>query len=351
VPKLWLGHADRIEEKAMKRRIALWVQPARGLSLASVVLLLAATFVATAFCAEAAEQSGAAKKKIVLIAGGPSHGYFSHTHYAGCVLLAKALNENVPGVEAVVVRNGWPKDPAILDDAAAVVLFSDGGGGNPLLGHLEQLDRLMGKGVGLALLHYAVEVPKEKAGKQLLDWTGGYYEAFWSVNPTFTARFDKFPEHPVTRGVKPFEMLDEWYYHMRFRENMEGVVPVLSTVPPDSTRMGPDSSHGGNPTVRSRKGLPEHLAWARQRPDGGRGFGFTGGHFHYNWANDGFRTIVLNGIVWVAGLEVPAGGVPSKAPTLEELEANQDYPQPENFSRGRIEKILKKWRQEAGQGK
>jgi len=319
--------------------------------MAGVTLLVTATLVGAAFRAGAAEQSGAAKKKIVLIAGKPSHGYFAHTHYAGCVLLAKALNENVPGVEASVVRNGWPKEPAILDDASAIVIYSDGGGGNPMLGHLEQLERLMGKGVGLALIHYAVEVPKEKAGKQLLEWTGGYYETFWSVNPTWTARFDKFPEHPIARGVKPFEMLDEWYYHMRFRENMEGVTPILSAVPPDSTRKGPNGPYSGNPAVRSRMGLPEVVAWARQRPDGGRGFGFTGGHFHYNWANDGFRTIVLNAIVWVAGLEVPPGGVPSKAPTLEELEANQDYPQPKNFNRGHIEEILKKWRQEAGQGK
>jgi hypothetical protein len=267
------------------------------------------------------------------------------------MLLAKALNENMPAVEATVVRNGWPKDPTILDDAAAIVIFSDGGGGNPMLAHLEQLEQLMGKGVGLALIHYAVEVPKEKAGKQLLEWTGGYYETFWSVNPTWTARFDKFADHPITRGVKPFEMLDEWYYHMRFRENMEGVTPILSAVPPDSTRKGPDGAYSGNPTVRARKGLAEHLAWARQRPDGGRGFGFTGGHFHYNWANDGFRTIVLNAIVWVAGLEVPPGGVPSRAPTLDELETNQDYPQPGNFNRKHIDEILTKWRQEAGQGK
>lgn len=332
----------------MRIKTALFTTPASGAFLAGLVLTMTTMFHAVALRVDAAEPSASAKKKIVLIAGRASHGYFSHTHYAGCVLLAKALNENVPGVEAIVVRDGWPKEPAILDDAAAVVLFSDGGGGNPILPHLEHVQRLMDKGVGLALLHYAVEAPKEKAGKQLLDWTGGYFEAFWSVNPTWTARFDKFPEHPITRGVKPFEILDEWYYHMRFRENMEGVTPILSAVPPDSTRERPDGPHSGNPTVRSRKGMAEHLAWARQRPDGGRGFGFTGGHFHYNWANDSFRTVVLNAIIWVAGLDVPAGGVRSKTPTLEELEANQDYPPPKQFDRRHVEEILKKWKQGGG---
>ena len=51
--------------------------------------------------------------------------------------------------------------------------------------------------------------------------------------------------------------------------------------------------------------------WAIERADGGRGFGFTGGHFHANWGNDDFRRAVLNALVWVTGAEVPAGGVTS----------------------------------------
>jgi hypothetical protein len=321
---------------------------ARIVFLAGIALVAMVTVHFQALRAGAAEASGTAKTKVVLIAGGPSHGYFAHSHYAGCMLLAKALNENVPSIEAVVVRNGWPKDEAVLDGARAIVIFSDGGRGNPMLPHLKELGQRMGKGIGLALIHFAVEVPKEAAGRELLEWTGGYYEPYWSVNPTWTARFEKFPDHPITRGVKPFEVLDEWYYHMRFRENMEGVTAILSAVPPESTRRGPDGPYSGNPAVRARKGMPEVVAWARERPDGGRGFGFTGGHFHYNWANDSFRTVVLNAIVWVAGLEVPAQGVRSKAPTLEELEANQDYPRPEHFNRRQVEEILKKWREAAG---
>jgi hypothetical protein len=144
--------------------------------------------------------------------------------------------------------------------------------------------------------------------------------------------------------VKPFAIDDEWYYHMRFPEGMKGVTPVLTCVPPDATRKRPDGPHSNNPTVRAGKGMPEHVGWVRQRPDGGRGFGFTGGHWHWNWANDGFRTLVLNGIVWVAGLDVPAGGVKTKTPTLEELEANPDFPQPEGFDRDRIRAMIKSWK-------
>ncbi|NIP84607.1 MAG: dehydrogenase, partial [Planctomycetales bacterium] len=142
------------------------------------------------------------------------------------------------------------------------------------------------------------------------QWIGGYFETFWSVNPHWKARFDQFPDHPVANGLKPFFMDDEWYYHMRFVDEMDGVTPILSAVPPDSTRQRPDGSHSGNPTVRARKGMPEHVAWVRVRPDGGRGFGFTGCHWHWSWACDSFRTAVLNGIAWTAGLKVPPGGVP-----------------------------------------
>ncbi|MBI4580628.1 MAG: DUF1080 domain-containing protein, partial [Planctomycetes bacterium] len=162
-------------------------------------------------------------KKVVFVAGPVSHGYGEHEHYAGCLLLAKALNDNVPGVYATVYRDGWPADPTAFDNADAVVLFSDGGGGHPMLKHLEVMDKLARSGVGLACLHYAVEVPKGEAGDSFLRWIGGYFETFWSVNPWWTPDFKKFPDHPIARGVRPFSIEDEWYYHMRFGKDTAGV--------------------------------------------------------------------------------------------------------------------------------
>jgi len=294
------------------------------------------------------------RKKIVLVAGPASHDYGSHEHNAGCLLLAKMLNENMPNIHAVVYTNGWPKDPTAFDNADAIVFFCDGGGGHVVMPHLEEIDRLAKKGVGIACLHYAVEMPKGKPGNYLLDWIGGYYETFWSVNPHWKADFKQLPEHPITRGVKPFAIDDEWYYHMRFQENMQNVTPILTAVPPDSTRKGKDDPHGGNPYVRARMGMPEHVAWAYERPPrllgedksgGGRGFGFTGGHWHWNWAHDGFRKLVLNAMVWISGTEVPPNGVQTKRPSLEELEANQDYPKPDNWNREKIQKMFEQWNQ------
>jgi hypothetical protein len=283
-------------------------------------------------------------RKLVMVAGPKSHGYGAHEHNAGWLLLAKMLNENMPGVQAEVYTNGWPKDPTAFDNADAIAFYCDGGGGHVVMPHLEQVDKLAKKGVGIACYHYGVEVPKGRPGDYLLSWIGGYFETFWSVNPHWEADFKELPKHPITRGVKPFTINDEWYYHMRFVEDMKNVTPILTAIPPDSTRRGRDDAHGGNPHVRARMGMPEHVAWAYERPDGGRGFGFTGGHWHWGWAKDDFRKLVLNSLVWITGAEVPPDGVPSNRPTAEELEANQDYDPPGNWSRERTQQMIDKFK-------
>ncbi len=289
----------------------------------------------------AAKLQGAEKKKVVFVAGYRSHGYGVHEHYAGCVLLAKCLEVGMPNIETVVHRDGWPADPGAFDRADAVVIYADGGNGHPANRHLESFDKVLRRGVGVVCLHYAVEVPKGKSGDLFLNWVGGYFEAHWSVNPHWTANFKQLPEHPITNGVKPFAINDEWYYHMRFRKGMKDVTPILTDLPPKNSLQRKDGTHSGNPYVRAAvldRKEPQHVAWAASRPDGGRGFGFTGGHFHWNWGDPNFRKLVLNAIVWTANGEVPDQGVSETKVTLEDLEANQDYPQPGTFNRDTIRK-------------
>jgi type 1 glutamine amidotransferase len=263
-------------------------------------------------------------KKVVLVAGSASHGPGDHEFNAGVQLLHKCLDK-VSGVLAVHYLNGWPKDPSAFDNADTILFYMDGGDGHPIIqgDRLLQLNKLAKQGVGIACAHYAVEVPKERGGPELLDWIGGYFETHWSVNPHWTAKFDKLPDHPIARGVKPFEINDEWYYHMRFRENMDHVTPILTAIPPASTLERPDGTHSGNKFVREKIGQPQHVAWAVEREDGGRGFGFTGGHVHRNWGDDNFRKLVLNALLWTAKAEVPENGVESRL-TPEDLTANLD---------------------------
>ncbi len=298
-------------------------------------LALAVTILATSGCAS--EES---RKKVVFLAGPDSHGYAQHCHHAGCQLLAQRLNTAMPDRVWAVVSRGWPQDATVLEGAAAVVIYCDAG--DLLVQHGEELERVVGKGAGVACLHFTLDTTDRAARERLLKWVGGYFEQHWSVNPSWEAAFKQLPSHPATRGVRPFTICDEWYYHMRFREPMDGVTPILTAAPPDSTREQPDGTHSGNPTVRARRGMAEHTAWVCQRPDGGRGFGFTGGHSHWNWAHDDYRKLVLNAITWVARLEVPPGGIASKTPTVEELVSGQDKPKPAKWTLESIQRMIQR---------
>jgi hypothetical protein len=164
-----------------------------------------------------------------------------------------------------------------------------------------------------------------KGSAEFLDWMGGYFEQWWSVNPHWTANYTALPKHPICNGVKPFSTNDEWYFHMRFREGMKGVTPILTAIAtPETTKRG-FGPHEGNPEQKKEveDGVPQHTSWAVQRDDGGRGFGFCGGHFHAGWGNNDQRKLVLNAIVWTARAEVPADGIESTV-TDEELKANLD---------------------------
>ena len=256
----------------------------------------------------------AADKKILLLAGRASHGSGEHEFKAGCELLKKCLDQ-VPGIKAEVHTGGWPADEKAFEGAAAVLIYSDGGGGHPWNSsdRLAKLDALAKKGVGIGAAHYGVEVPKGPTGEKFLEWMGGYFEMHWSVNPHWDADFKTLPKHPITRGVQPFKINDEWYYHMRFRQGMQGVTRILTALPPKKTLERPDGPHSGNPAVRAaiERGEPQHVMWATERPDGGRGFGFTGGHYHRNWGNENFRKVVLNALVWIAKADVPENGISS----------------------------------------
>jgi len=245
--------------------------------------------------------------KIVLVAGKPSHGAGEHEFQAGTALLAQCLRQN-PGVEPVVVNGGWPADESVFAGAQALVFYLDGGDGHPMIkdDRLATIGKLMQKGVGLVCIHYAVEVPKDRGGAEFLEWIGGYYERPYSQNPVNDAAVTQAsPRHPISRGWKSFEGRDEWYYKIRFRPADPRVTPILTTMLP--------------------KDAPERevIAWAVERADGGRGFGFTGAHYHRNWGIPDFRRMVVNAILWSAKLDVPRAGAKCDL-TAEDLERNLD---------------------------
>jgi len=275
-------------------------------------------------------EAGEEVTKIVFIGDAGTHGPpGNHEFVAGFMLLARQLHTAFPNAHCVVhSSNQWPRD---LSHADAVVVGLNHGRQAALDPAVFAAVR---HGAGFMAVHYGVEVNTGDEGNHYMQWMGGYFEAFWSVNPWWTPEFDQFPDHPVARGVTPFSVRDEWYYHMRFVGDMTGVTPILSDVPPIDTVREESSSHGGNPDVfrEVSEQMSQHMAWAYDRPDGGRGFGFTGLHLHANLGVDGFRTVLLNAAAWVAGLEVPDEGVPSDTPSEEQL--NQFVEEAEAVRRG-----------------
>jgi len=123
--------------------------------------------------------AGADSRKIVFLW---SKGH--HPNDKSSKLLARCLSSaiNAPDVKTEVYEK-WPADASVLNDAAAVVIYSEGADkkGNkkhPILTpeRMKILDGLRAKGLGVVIVHFglygwrAVEAPK------ILDWVGAYYD-------------------------------------------------------------------------------------------------------------------------------------------------------------------------------
>ncbi len=244
-------------------------------------------------------------KKIVLVAGSKSHGPGDHEFFAGTAVLVKLLKQT-QGVWPVMVRDGWPKNEKIFDGAAALVFYMDGRGGHPVVqkDRLKLLQKHIDGGAGWVNLHYAVDY-EPKHGETVVSWMGGYYDPRTSTNPHWDANIRTLPKHPITRGVKPFEIRDEWYFNMHWIgdaadvKDAKNVTPILQALPPDNTR--------GTADAKKHLGRVETMAWAYER-EKGRAFGFTGGHMHRNWGDANFRRTVVNSILWSANVDIPEDG-------------------------------------------
>ncbi|MCI0744794.1 MAG: ThuA domain-containing protein [Verrucomicrobia subdivision 3 bacterium] len=264
---------------------------------------------ACTFASAALPVAAAAAKKIVLIAGGlDEHPENTHEYEKNIILLKDCLDTspNLTGLRTEVYFSGWPEDPRALDDADTIFITSSGSdrreSDHPLYvgDRLAQLEKQMKRGCGVVMFHWSTFHPR-RAHDQITEWVGGYFDYESGTEPRkwYSAIETREwqtalanPEHPVNRGVRPFRVTEEYYFNLRFRDNDTRVVPLLL-------------KQAGGPV------LPNTVAWAVERADGGRGFGTTGGHFYENWWLPDFRRMILNAIVWTAKADVPPGGVES----------------------------------------
>ena len=240
-----------------------------------------------------------APRKIVLVAGEVAKvdvvGH--HDYLAGCQCLEVLLRQTA-GVETVRVNDGWPKDESVFDGAQSVVFYTDGGGKQAFLSspeRLAKLQSLMDAGVGLVLIHQAVDVPDEH-GKPVQGWLGGVYLKNKSSRGHWDSQHVDFPKHPISQGVTPWKINDGWLNGLQFVDQMQGITPLVWS---------------SKEYEEGRAGIEGHIvAWGYERPRGGRSFGFTGLDAHSAWELPGMRQLVVNGVLWSAGVEIPATGAP-----------------------------------------
>lgn len=250
-----------------------------------------------------------AAHKVVLLAGGFSKGGGEHEYFAGSVVLFNLLKQT-PGVKPVLAKE-WPRNEAILDGAKSIVFYMDGIGKQPThqADKRAKIEALAAKGVGLVHLHQVIDYPKD-SGEKVLPLLGGVWVPKVGTRGHWVHDFQSFPEHPVTRGVTPFKIDDGFIYKNTFMPS--GVTPLLRAAPPKGPAL---------------KEMEDVVAWTYDRPAGGRTFVFTGAHLHASWGLEGFRRFVTNGVLWSAGLEIPAGGAPV-ALDPEDLKKNLDVKPP-----------------------
>jgi type 1 glutamine amidotransferase len=268
------------------------------------------SFVLGVLCLLGALAGTAAGRKIVLVAGPlDSHPYSTH-EYEKNIILLRHLIETTPAFRGARVEthfDGWPADPAALDDADTIFLTS-GGSDRKLEDHplyvgdrIAQLEKQMKRGCGIVFFHWSTFHPRAHHDR-ITEWAGGYFDH--ESGPPPRKWFSKIetrewttaigaPDHPVARGLKPFRMREEFYFNLRFRDDDPRLKPILLCRPDGDARANT-------------------VAWAVERADGGRGFGTTGGHFTANWNVPEFRKMILNAIAWSAKIEIPAEGIDSE---------------------------------------
>lgn len=246
-------------------------------------------------------------RKVVILAGAKSHPAGFHEYIKSARLIKAMLENNGPGKIRVEIFYDWPTDEKLLDDADVIVCISDGRDG-PLFRdasflvpeRVPVIEKQMKRGCGLVTFHFSTFAP-DQYGSKVLEWSGGYFdwqddkgERNWysSILNLDTNVVLASPAHPVCRGVRSFKINEEFYYNLRFPAAEPGWSPIVTV-----------------PALNSSKPNGNVVAWTIQRKDGTRGFGTTMGHYYANWGNDDFRKLVLNGIIWAAGMEPPPAGV------------------------------------------
>jgi len=236
---------------------------------------------------------------VLLLAQSPDgHPPAAHEYIASLRIMDLMLRQQ-PRIETrmVIADSPWTDGPALLDRADAAVLFLAEGAkwvsADPE--RLAAFQRLSERKGGLSCLHWAMGTKGAEPIPAFTALFGGchggpdrkYKFLETELRPVATA-------HPVTTGIAPVTVRDEFYYALKW--------PVSR-----SLRSDRDTSSPPQPLMEALiDDTPQIVAWAWDRPDGGRSFGFSGLHYHGNWSRPEYRRLVLQGVLWTLGREIPS---------------------------------------------
>ncbi|MFL5339991.1 MAG: ThuA domain-containing protein [Gemmataceae bacterium] len=230
-------------------------------------------------------------KKLLLVSQGPDgHPPQTHEYVAGLRIVKKCLDP-VGSLEIVSVRadEPWAEGPELIERADGVVLFLCEGAkwaqADPK--RSEALNRLAKRGGAVTGLHWGIGTKDAKNIDGFLKLVGGCHGGPDRKYQVLEAQAKPNGQHPIAAGIPPFTVRDEFYYQLKFARTGK-LEPVL--------RVEID-------------GREETVAWAWERPDGGRSFGFSGLHFHENWRKPEYRRLVAQAVLWTLGKPFPADGL------------------------------------------
>jgi type 1 glutamine amidotransferase len=237
--------------------------------------------------------AAAEPKRLLLIGQGPDgHPPATHEYMAGVRIVARLLADT-PQVQATVVQadEPWTEGPDLLANADGAVIFVSQGAkwvqADPR--RHEALVRLAERQGAFVGLHWGIGTRDAPEIDNFLKLVGGCHGGPDRRFGVVDARLvPADPDHPILRGVEPFDVHEELYFRLKFVPPEGSVLPLLTA---------------------EIEGHPETVSWAWQRPDGGRSFGFSGLHFHANWKHVAYRRLVAQAVLWTLGLPIPADGL------------------------------------------
>jgi peptidyl-prolyl cis-trans isomerase A (cyclophilin A) len=229
---------------------------------------------------------------VLLLGQGPDgHAFAAHEYVRGLDVLTACL-KSMPDVQVLRARvdGPWKEGPELIGQADGVVLFLAEGAkwvsADPK--RLQALRLLAKRGGGLTALHWATGTREAGPIEAFVDLFGGCHggpDRKYKELKT-SARVEK--GHAIATGIEDITVKDEFYYQLKRPKSDRAVTPIL----------------------KAKIDGEEHtVAWAYQRPGGGRAFGFTGLHFHDNWKLPAYRRLVAQGVLWSLGLPIPEGGL------------------------------------------